>query len=86
MNNNQLAISDKSKNLELIINKDLSFTDHASYILQRNYTKLKILNAHRYTLHKNSCDILVLFHVNYCDYVYGPSLSQLDEFRLQNKT
>lgn len=82
-----LQVVEKAKNLGVIIDSNLRFTDHVSYLLQKSYAKLKLLYTHRHILSKKIkitlCESLVLSQFNYCDYVYGPCLTTRDASRLQ---
>ena len=85
--NNQLQFTDKSKSLGLIIDSQLKFKDHVTYILKKTYYALKSIYEHRHCLEQNVkkilCDSLVLSHFNHCDQVYGPCLDNSDVRRVQ---
>lgn len=78
---------DGAKNLGLYIDRDLKFSLHTSKLIQKAYASLKTLYANRdffsYKLRIILCETLVLSHFNYCNFVYGPFLSQKDLSRIQ---
>uniref|UniRef100_V5GI42 Putative RNA-directed DNA polymerase from transposon BS n=1 Tax=Anoplophora glabripennis TaxID=217634 RepID=V5GI42_ANOGL len=75
------------KNLGLVFDNDLKFSQHVSELCKKAFISFKqIAPLKRYL----SSDIklvlvesLVLSHLNYCDYVYGPLLANADKFKLQ---
>lgn len=83
----RLEIVEKTKNLGIIIDKDLRFSDHVSFMLKKAYGNLKMLYSHRHVfsvkLKTLLCNSLVLSQFNYCDYVYGPCLTVKDCNRIQ---
>lgn len=76
-----------SKSLGLVIDCDLRFKNHVTYMLKKAYTSLKMIYCHRHYLGLNTkillCDTLVLSHFNHCDSVYGPCLDSGDIRRIQ---
>lgn len=58
----------KCKNLGLIIDNKLNFSDHLSYILQKSYPILKILYMNRYFFNTGLklCDSIIMTCANYC--------------------
>lgn len=82
-----LPVIDSVKNLGLIIDSNLKFSEHISKCLQRAYCSLKLLYSNRFILNQNLkqslCDQLVLSHFNYCDTVYGSCIDFFDTYRVQ---
>lgn len=75
------------RNLGLIMDQDLRFTQHINKCIQRGYLNLKKIYEHRTILPKKTktmlCESYVLSQVNYCDTVYGPCIKQSDATRIQ---
>lgn len=67
------------RNLGLIIDSDLKFTDHVNAIVRSCYGLLRILYCHKKylprTLKALLANSLILNKFNYMDIVYGPALS-----------
>lgn len=87
INNQNLCVSHSAKNLGLILDTSLRFSEHVNKCVRQAFTNLKliysqksILNQH---LRKMLCDSLVLSQFNYCDAIYGPCLKQYDINRIQ---
>ena len=82
-----LLIVDHAKSLGLILDSQLRFSDHVSYMPEKTYIAIKLLYPHRQYLDinikKELCESLVLSHFNHYDYVYGPCLSSYDRYRIQ---
>ena len=82
-----LAFQNRGKSLGLILDTELRFKEHTSYILRKAYCALKAIYPHRHYLagdvKKLLCDTLVLSHFNHCDNVYGPCLDGVDMGRIQ---
>ena len=87
IDNISLPIVQKAKSLGLVLDYQLTFTDHVSWLLKKAYCALKSIYPHRHYLEKNIkkelCDSLVLSHFNHCDNVYGPCLQNFDRGRIQ---
>lgn len=87
LNNTEISYVSKAKNLGVILDTDLRFSDHISLCIQRAYANLKSLYPHRHALDKKTklllSETLVLSHFNYCDSVYGPCLTKQDKVRVQ---
>lgn len=87
ISNQDLQVSDVSKNLGLHIDSSLKFSDHVTYIVKNAFCKLKLIyNARNVLSIKNRtvlCQSLVLSHLNYADVVFGPFLSAYESTRLQ---
>lgn len=75
------------KNLGVVFDENLSFSQHVGKLCQTAYFKLKQLYQYRNFLNESAkillTEALVLSVLNYCDCVYGPNLSQRDKNRLQ---
>ena len=87
IDNISLPIVQKAKSLGLVLDYQITFTDHVSWLLKKAYCALKSIYPHRDYLEKNIkkelCDSLVLFHFNHCDIVYSPCLQGFDTRRIQ---
>lgn len=87
MANETLTLTDVSKNLGLIMDTSLKFTDHVSHLTRRAFSNLKFIYSIRDCLNKESkiilCESLVLSHLNYGDVVFHPFLRKSDQIRLQ---
>lgn len=87
INNSTLQIKSSAKNLGLLMDPDLRFTDHINLCLQKAYINLKLLFQHRHVLTRNLksmlCNSLVLSHLNFCDAVYGPCITARVAGRIQ---
>lgn len=79
--------SNRVKSLGIIIDRELRFTDHVTFLLKKAYSKLKLLFNYRHMFDIKTktllCESLVLSHFNYSDYVYGPCLTVADTRRIQ---
>lgn len=77
----------KCKNLGLIIDQNLNFTDHVNKLVQISYYKLKTLYRYKQFLPANVklklMEALIISRLDYCDVVYGPRLSVADAYKLQ---
>lgn len=82
-----IKFQDTCKNLGIVLDQDLRFTNHVTKCLQKAYLNLKLIYQNRHFLDKSIktklCESLVLSHVNYCDVVYGPCLRSFDIGRIQ---
>lgn len=82
-----LAFSDCAKNLGLYIDTNLRFQKHVKSIMQKSYSKLKVLYIHKDILKTDVklmlCDSLILSYVTYCDTVYWPAITNKDKESLQ---
>lgn len=79
--------TDQAKNLGVLIDHKLKFTNHVTNITKRAFCNLKLIYSNRHLLNKECrtllCESLVLSHLNYGDVVYGPNLLLADSRRLQ---
>lgn len=77
----------EARNLGVIFDSSLHFRSHVSECVRRGYGKLKLIYNKRYFMSKevksNLCNALVLSSLNFCDYVYGPSIDAKDAHRIQ---
>lgn len=75
------------KNLGLTIDKHLNFIPHISEVCRKCFCSFKQISGFRNILGKDVklllCESLVISHVNYCDYVYGPCLNLSEKNKLQ---
>lgn len=82
-----IPLKDSIKNLGVVMDKDLTFSQNVSQLCQRAFFSLKQLLPFKFTLDSQTklllCDSLVLSILNYGDIVYGPYLSVADKRRLQ---
>lgn len=87
ISNQILQVVENTKSLGLVIDSQLKFSSHISYVLKKSYCALKTIYPHRHYLDQNVkrelCDSLVLSHFNHCDIVYGPCLDSRDSHRIQ---
>lgn len=83
----RLKISNVAKNLGLVIDSSLKFSDHVNQIIKRAFSNLKLIYANRESLNKQTkiilCEALVLSHLNFGDVVFHPFLRKADMNRLQ---
>lgn len=77
----------EARNLGLILDSTLRFRSHISQCVRKGYGKLKLLYNRRHGMNKRVrstvCNALVLSGLNYCDYVYGPSIDARDQRKIQ---
>lgn len=82
-----LSSTNVARNLGLLLDTNLRFSEHVIKCLKTAYANLKMLYPHRHVLSRSLkaklTDILVLSHFNYADVVYGPCLTSLDANRIQ---
>lgn len=87
INNETLPIVESAKSLGVIYDSNLKFSLQVNKVVQKCYLNLKLLYSNRHILNfnvrKNLCQSLVLSHINYCNFVYGPCLDTVDKNRLQ---
>lgn len=87
VNNTAIQQSDNVKNLGLIMDTSLKFSQHVTHICRKSYSNLKLLYGNKTLLNWKSkillCEALILSHLNYADVIYGPCLTTLDNQRLQ---
>lgn len=76
-----------AKSLGIIFDTSLKFQLQVKKVIQKAYINLKLLYSNRhilsFNLRKNLCEVLVLSHLNYCNFIYGPCLNAVDRNRLQ---
>lgn len=82
-----LPIVNSIKNLGIILDTKLRFSEHTKKLMQKSYSNLKLIYASRHLLNFNLkkmlCETLVLSNFNYGNFIYGPCLSVLDKNRVQ---
>lgn len=82
-----LPIKNNVKNLGVIVDSSLRFTEHISYCVQRAFVRLKLLYSNRHILNKKLkimlCDSLILSVFNHGDVVYGNCLTNIEKRRIQ---
>lgn len=87
LDNISLAVKDNCKNLGLIFDKNLSFSQHVTKLIQSAYGRLKSVYKYKFVLSTpiklKLVESLVLSLFDYCDVVYGPCLSIYDQNRIQ---
>lgn len=87
IDNEVLTFSTYCKNLGLLLEVELKFTEHVNLLLKRSYWKLKLLYMHKEYLSSEVklklCDSLILSTLAYCDVVYWPALLKKDQESLQ---
>nr|CAI5835546.1 unnamed protein product [Callosobruchus analis] len=87
INNEIIERKTTLKNLGLILDDNLRFSDHIKHKLQSAYLCLKTIYQNRQylsmSMKKILCDSLVLSHLNYGDVIYDSCLTVSDAFRIQ---
>lgn len=87
VNDQNLQIVDKAKNLGIVLDTQLNFEHHISLLIKRGFSNLKMIYSKRGYLNKSTrtilCDSLVLSHLNYGDVIYDPRIRQTEVRRLQ---
>lgn len=82
-----LTPSNHCKNLGVFFDYNLRFQNHVSHLIQKSYSKLKVLYIHKDKLTTDVklklCDSLILSYLAYCDVLYWPALLRKDKVRLQ---
>lgn len=85
--NDTLEQREDARNLGLEVDTKLKFTKHINTCIKRAFGSLKVIYPHRQLLDVNIKKILtetlVLSHFNFCDTVYGPFLTKLDQHRIE---
>nr|CAI5829044.1 unnamed protein product [Callosobruchus analis] len=85
INNEVIERKTTLKNLGLILDDNLRFSDHIKHKLQSAYLCLKTIYQNRQylsmSMKKILCDSLVLSHLNYGDVIYDSCLTVSDAFR-----
>ena len=83
----RLEFTDTAKNLGVVFDTRLRFSEHISYISKKSYLVLKALYANRHILNfkvkKKLCEAHIMSILAYCLILYYPCLTQLDCQRLQ---
>ena len=78
---------EKVKNLGLYMDKFFKFDFHVNNICQQSYFKLKKIHEYKYILpeetKKRLVESLILSIPNYLDIVYGPFLTEYNQFKIQ---
>nr|CAI5850104.1 unnamed protein product [Callosobruchus analis] len=87
LNNITIQTVNECKSLGVILDTRLSFTAHINGLIKKTYGKIKSLYRFKYILSTETklkiCDSLIVSTFDYCDVVYGPSLSSQNTHRLQ---
>lgn len=87
VNNNTLPLSMCEKNLGLLLDNRLRYSEHITMITKRAFCNLKMIYGVKHFLNKKCkillCNSLVLSHFNYADTVYGFGLLKTDCHRVQ---
>lgn len=88
IHNVPLKVVNKIKNLGLIFENNLRFTEHVSLLVKKCYAALKLLYTNisilNFKMRKKLCETLVLPILHYCNIVYFPCLDNLTKNRLQH--
>lgn len=83
----QIELKRSVKNLGIILNDELDFTEYMNLCTQRSYAALKAIYSNRMFLDRKTkqllCESLVLSRLNYCDSLYGSYISAYNARRLQ---
>lgn len=87
LNGLRLTSSEVGKNLGIFFDKNLRFDNHVSFLLQKSYSKLKLLYRYKDTLSIDAklklTDSLILSHLAYGDVLYWPALTAKSKNSLQ---
>lgn len=87
INNEVVGLCNSAKNLGILMDTDLRFSEHINNCIRRAFANLKLVFAQRSHLNeklkKLLCDSIVLSHFNYGDALYGPCLLNIDARRIQ---
>lgn len=87
INDVKIPIVDEYKNLGVVFDSTLRFRNQVSKVLQKAYINLRNIykgkDVLNFGLKKSLCEALVLSHLNYCNFVYGPCLDVSTKFKLQ---
>ncbi|CAH0559663.1 unnamed protein product [Brassicogethes aeneus] len=87
INGQKIEQVNKAKNLGVIFDSNLRFSEHVSNCVKKAFYNLKNIYSQRHLLNTNIkklvCDSMVLSHFNYCDALYGFCLTKIDERRIQ---
>lgn len=82
-----IPCSDTVRNLGVVLDSELTFTNNISLLCQRAYFGLRQLLPFRFLLDSQTkfllCESLILSLLNYGDLIYGPCITQADNQRLQ---
>lgn len=82
-----LSCSTLARNLGLLLDVNLRFTEHISNCIRKAFVNLKLVFNQRHLLSqdlkKMLCDSLVLSQFTFCDTLYGPCLLERDARRIQ---
>ena len=84
---NTLALSEKVKNLGILIDENLKFEQHINKCIGKAYASLRLIYSNRKFINRRTkrllCDSLVLSHFNYGAPLYYPFLSSVLKNRIQ---
>ena len=87
LNNSHLPFVENAKNLGIIFDSKLEFSEQVTSILKKGYGVLKILYGSKDILNRSSrlltCNSLVLSNITYGLSVFGPFLTKDELYRLQ---
>lgn len=87
MGDNTLEVNESVRNLGLLMDSDMRFSQYVRNLIGKAFGSLKIIYASRHILNLKTkrmlCEALVLSHFNYCDFIYGNCLTQADRMRIQ---
>lgn len=87
VNNTEILPTNSARNLGLILDTKLRFTDHINNCTRQAYGKLKILYGHRQVLNRDIkiilSEALILSQFNFCDSLYDPCLDAVTTRKIQ---
>nr|CAH7768680.1 unnamed protein product [Callosobruchus chinensis] len=87
IDDSDLQVSDVARNLGLVFDSEMRFSHHVKNLVSKAFSFLKVIYSNRHYLssrmNRNLCDIFVLSHFQYCDFIYGPCLTKAERTRIQ---
>lgn len=87
LNNEVIKCSPVARNLGLLLDVNLRFSEHISSCIKKAFGNLKLIFNQRHLLSldvkKSLCESLVLSQFSFCDTLYGPCLLERDVRRIQ---
>ena len=87
LNGQPLGFTDIARNLGILFDNKLRFSQHISNLSKKSYVALKVLYANKHILNfkvrKKLCEAYILSNLSYCITMYYPCLTYDDKRRLQ---
>ena len=87
VNDQLLDFNDSARNLGVMFDNKLRFSQHISNLSKKSYMILKVLYANKHILNfkvrKKLCEAYIISVLSYCSTLYYPCLTQDDRQRLQ---